>query len=257
MLPKETLEKMANYADKLKDIRFEELALKDQYIRIGGLGYRSVSLNSKFPLCKYSERPIDDIDKLFNEFKGQPVPMAVEPARKPERCLQRYIIKASLINNRNMITALALKDCPYDELIFATDEVSLGDVRCDILAVGKVAENYYPVIIELKSSRNKKELIGQLCDFSKTVKTYNTEFSNLLSCITGKSINTNNPQKIIVWPVAESEANKGENVRFGSSFNAQKTRDEILSMTISLLEYDTFDNHKDHALFHQTWASFA
>lgn len=256
MEPKKVLAEMIRFASELDGWNAPEMATKkDRYIRIGGLGYRAVSLSPSAPLCKHSNGPVVKLDTIRKQFENPPIPMTVDPDKKQERCLQRYIIKASLTNNRDMLTALSITDGPYEELIFATDEVSLGKVRCDILAVGKIDGTYYPVVIELKSNRDKKRLFEQLENFCCEIKTNGVEFKKLLAFMTDRKtiqIDTDKPRKMIIWPVADSESNKNGK-GFNSSDKAQATRDEIKGKGISLIEYDEFNNAKNTAVFYKTW----
>lgn len=256
---KEVLEKMIQFASELNGWNAPEMASsKDRYIRIGGLGYRAVSLSHSAPLCKHSNGPVVKLDTIRKQFENPPILMAVDPDKKQERCLQRYIIKASLTNSRDMRKALSITDGPYEELIFATDEVSLGTVRCDILAVGKIDGTYYPVVIELKSKRDKTRLIEQLENFCCEIKANGAEFKQLLALMTDHKtmqIDTDKPRKIIIWPVADSESKK-DGKGFKSSANADATRNKIESEEISLIEYDEFENAKNKAVFYKTWVEY-
>lgn len=257
MEPKKLLAELIRFASELDGWNAPKMASEeDRYIRIGGLGYRAVSLNHSAPLCKYSNGPVVKLDTIRKQFENPPKLMTVDPNKKEERCLQRYIIKASLTNKRDMLKALSITDGPYKELIFATDEVSLGTVRCDILAVGKIGGTYYPVVIELKSNRDKSRLEQQLENFCYEIKTNGVEFKKLLALLTGRKeiqINTDMPRKMIIWPVADSESKKVGN-GFNSSDKAKATRGDIIDKGISLIEYDEFDNAKNTAVFHKIWA---
>jgi hypothetical protein len=246
----DALKNMRKYAEELaNDERYKtsEMAANDQYIRYGGNGYIAVSLNNSSAICKFSQtkkKPTNDLDKIFKQFKeDKPVCMNEDvQVKKEERRLQAWIIKKSLANNRNMIKSLSLSECPYDELTFVTDEISLGHIRCDILAICKISDRYHPVLIELKSGQNdkgrkKKRLIEQLNFFCHEIENFKQEFSELLSIFIknkNATINTDKPHKIIIWPVAESE--KGDN-KYRKSKQAETTRKDILAEHISLLEY--------------------
>lgn len=258
MVPQDVLNKMIRFAGGLSGWNASEKAFKNQYIRIGGLGYRAVSLSHSAPLCKHSSGPVVTLDTILKQFKNPPTLMKVDPDDKQERCLQRLIIKASLVNNRDMLKALSITDGPFTELIFAMDEVSLGTVRCDILAVGKIGNNYYPVVIELKSNRDKSRLEEQLENFCCEITTYGVEFNKLLALMIGRNeiqIDTDKPRKIIICPVADSESKKDGN-GFNSSVNAKTTRNKIIDKKISLIEYDEFENAKDKAVFYKAWVKY-
>lgn len=256
MEPQKVLENMIEFSAELnKDERYKphEMADQNQYIRIGGLGYRSVSLNSKTPLSGYSESPSKNLGKIFNEFNTK-TPKTMDAKvreKKEERRLQRFIIKASLKNNRDMIEALSLTECPYDELIFATDEVSLGKIRCDILSVARIDKDYFPVVIELKCNRDRK-IINQLNNFCDEIDKYKTEFQEVLAYMTGLrgiQINTNKQHKMLIWPIAPSETSGKKSIN-----KPYQTREDIKSKEIHLLEYHDFNEDSDEVHFREFWA---
>jgi len=235
---------------------YSEMASLNQYIRIGGLGYRSVSLDEKSPLSGYADNPTESLDKIFIQFKDmKPEPMnETVLQKKVERRLQTWIIKNALLNNRDMISALSLSKCPYDEIIFATDEVSFGEIRCDILAISRKGTDYHPLLIELKSNRDKSTLIKQLGNFCKKIVEYKLEFSELLGILTGVDSNkimANDPHKIIIWPLAKSEWVDG---RFKLSPLAEITRQDIvINKQIHLIEYYDF-NDSAPTKFKESWS---
>jgi len=258
----EALEVMGNMKEKAMVLtqdpryKYSEMAAQNQYIRIGGLGYRSVSLDEKSPLSGYTVKPSESLDKIFLQFKdSKPKPMDVDVLeKKKERRLQSWIIKNALLKNRDMIAALSLADCPYDEILFATDEVSFGAIRCDIVAVCRKGANYYPVLIELKSNRDKSELIRQIRVFCEKIVEYSHEFSELLGILTGidpGKIMKKEPHKIIIWPLADSEWVNGQSQL---SPAAEKTRQDIVDdKKIHLIEYYDF-NDSAGIKFKENWS---
>jgi hypothetical protein len=258
MGPKEVLENMDAFARELvahPEFNPQKMAKNGQYIRIGGMGFRAVSLEPKTPLSGYADKPSKNLANMFLQFNERaPKPMNVAPEKKEERCLQRYIIKSAMQHNRDMLKALSCKNTPYDELLFVTDEVSLDKVRCDILALGRIGADYYPVSIELKSNRDKKELIRQLDAFCSYIQKqeYGTLFSEIFITLTGQAgikINTATPHKMIIWPRADSESKNGY-----ISPQANLTRQDIVeTKKIHLLEYYEFDNMSEKAKFSEYW----
>lgn len=257
MEAKEVLSKIASYGKELvahPEYKPEQMAANCQYIRIGGAGFRAVSLDPKTPLSGYSDKPSNNLDTIFREFKElKPEPMKVEPEKKEERCLQRHIIKSALENGRNLLVTLDCKNSHYDELLFVTDEVSLGKVRCDLLALGKIGSNYYPVSIELKCRRDKKELLRQLEAFCVEIRKYGGLFSEIITTLTKRTdikIDTENPHKMIVWPLADSEARTTGHI----SPKAKDTRKEIWDNNVHLIEYSDFKNTEESVIFCEQWA---
>ena len=183
------LVQMNKMAIELRKINVARFAKDDRYIRIGGESFRAVSLRDGHPLCGCVEHGAKQLATIDQHFQREPRfldPDVLE--EKKERKLQCWIIKESLVHNRDMRILLKPQEDPFDKLLFALDEVSLGNnnhqikdipglhsitlrntkaVRCDLLAVGKKDDKTFPVIIELKSSRNMEELIEQVGDFAE------------------------------------------------------------------------------------------
>jgi len=218
-------ELMVNMAEKLRNkTNYSQLADKEQYIRICGEGYMSVSLADKSPLLGIGaqEEEIEKVLKHLEEKQAKELSDKVWKSKK-ERRLQAWLIKRALTHNRSLRESLRLED-HFGELLFCLDEVSLGDsnherddskdrpkiVRSDILALGLQGGVYYPVLIELKYKRELKRLIEQLDNFIKDVEDHssvNDVFIDLLRTCSGveKSANlSNNFKKIIIWPKSKN-----------------------------------------------------
>ncbi len=262
---RDRLDRMKKMADELNKLEIVELAKLDRYIRIGGESFRAVSLREDYPLCgcaKSGTRQLATIDRHFKKCEGK-LPMHVLEKKK-ERKLQCWIIKQSLINNRNMMIFLNKAKGCFDELVFALDEVSLGDkknpvakinglrlngspmaVRCDLLAVGSKDGKTFPVLIELKSSRNKKDLIAQIDNFAELICRFKDCFIPLLETCTGLQINDYNPRKIIVWPTPQQQ-----------NSITQKHLNFLTNIGISILEYnDSVENNiSSRYVFNAHWA---
>jgi hypothetical protein len=204
------LKQMAKRAEERREfLKYHgaELSEKDRYIRIDGEGYRAVSLNDKTPLCGFAKRGAKNIDTILGHFENNERELR-EPRRKvPERHIQCWLIKQALKNKCDLkSTILSSDNTVYDELLFALDEVSLGDAkhspiyRCDVLAVGVDKDGAFPVLIELKSGRKQDELIKQLDKFSKEIERYAVEFAKLLSACTGEEITVPKVRKMVIWP---------------------------------------------------------
>ncbi len=137
------------------------------------------------------------------------------PARPtPEKQVQSFLIRNAYLKKGRMdILEQACRQCGDEiELKFVTDEIPIpvikdgkkGKIVCDLLAL-KTHENgeTQPVLIELKSSRQKKELIRQLTDYSGLIVELKTEFEALYSALLWKAIMFKMPvEKWIVWPSA-------------------------------------------------------
>lgn len=244
------LAKMREMAEKMKGRDLTALAKAGKYIRIGGEAYRAVSLNDDSPLCGFSDVKSMHLETIDNHFLNNIKPLDKDVLKnKEERRLQCWLIKKALINNRDIRSALDLNNSVYDELIFALDEISLGDknhpheekecpdiVRCDILAVGVKGSSAFPVLIELKSNRAMKVLETQLENFCKEIITHKIEFSSLLESCTGKKVRCDKPRKMIVWPKNDSE-------------QAITHRSELNEKKIDVIEYTVTGSNMEDMKF--------
>ncbi|MBU5639078.1 hypothetical protein KOM00_20355 [Geomonas sp. Red69] len=202
-------------------------AEKDRYVRICGASLRAVSLRDDYPLCgcaKTSSQKVNSIIAHFEKFEKQSQAFPKYLTQKEERRLQNWIIKESLKKNRCMLMPLIFLKNVFDEVKFALDEVSLGDihhpvcsiegttwarcndagpniVRCDILAVGRIGSEVFPVIVELKSNRSMTRLTEQLNNFSELMIRFEKPFRQLLNACTGMEITNFTPKKIMIWPL--------------------------------------------------------
>lgn len=204
------LRNMAEMATERRERLFSDREPKNPnwYVRICGNSYRAVSLYEDSPLMGFVKNNAKKFDTILNHFeKGEPG--KINNGEKPERRLQCWLIKQSLQNKLSLKTALSLDNKKYDDLLFALDEVSLGDrnhtpiIRCDILAVGIQNGNAFPVLIELKSNRAKEELVNQIDDFVDHINNLSKEFEELLSRCVNKPVRVSRKiGKMIIWPTA-------------------------------------------------------
>jgi hypothetical protein len=190
----------------------EVLARCDRYIRIRGEDFRAVSLAELAPLCGFHTRQgARNLETVYRHFALPRPTMAARLELKPERSIQCWLIKTALMEGRDLRTPLGLNGAHYDDLVFALDEVSLGDknhppiLRCDVLGVGRTGGRSFPVLIELKSRREKKTLMGQLSEFCSEIRIYRESFGALLEACTGIPVNDLNCRRIIVWPRAKKD----------------------------------------------------
>ena len=90
--------------------------------------------------------------------------------------------------------------------MFVSDELSAGALRADIIALGRKAETYFPVFIELKVKRQLTRLKVQLELARDAMGGVPEIFTNYLSAVTGvegKRI-AFAPKLILAWPSSES-----------------------------------------------------
>lgn len=233
------LNKMAEWAKQRRDFLVAPPKgwKKDWYIRIGGNGFTAVSVNDESPQIGFNPgaKPRQEISKLLDDFKRTPVP----PRRKtPEKRIQSLLIRQAINQQEDM---KELKGLGYDRLLFALDEVALGDPKhppklvCDILAIGVQGSNAYPVLIELKSSHQligKHGLLGQLQDYQVEMKEFKPEFEALLNNCVNREVDFSKCVKVIIWP------------RLPSGKVSEKTFDECKKESVGIIQY-TWDHRSD------------
>jgi len=171
-----------------------ELAKDYRYIRILGRSFRAVSISKGNP-CGHLIR--QDNGK---EVKGRPnMASAIQSAmcsypynhsaayqprnQKPEHKVQAFLIRHALMNGQEMQSVIKGFDDVFDKLIFITDELSIGMLRADIIALGSKNGRYFPVFIELKNKRELTRLKKQLEDAKLVMR--ETAFIKLLSAGSG------------------------------------------------------------------------
>jgi len=218
------LERMAVWAESRR-IHMEEnldhYGKEGRYTRIGGNGYRAISIAEKTPMQGFYEpgstvKTMQKIDVHFNKGK-----VHVAQRSKPEASLQAWIIRHALQHNLSLKKLLQGGGLDqFDDILFALDEVSLGDsnhkiplndnsevvMRCDILAVGIYNGNRkgHPILIELKWKRALKELFRQLDDFSNLISSelLASPFETLLGACVGIDVDCSKVYKCLIWPPA-------------------------------------------------------
>lgn len=109
----------------------------------------------------------------------------------PEKRLQSYLIREAYLNKRRMRSieqACVEADEPL-QLLFVVDEIPLPistskRIVCDILALRPVpGDAYRPVLLELKSSRAKTELVRQVNAYAELVDQHRDGFGSLFSAL--------------------------------------------------------------------------
>jgi len=218
--------------------KFSELSLEDVYIRIGGNGFRAVSVAETSPLASYGKMVEKNDKKVWMSTATVKNWSTVckhldynEPAgingTKEERRLQAYMIRRAIQTKENSLRELIgnmIGGVEFDDILFAFDEISLGDqyqkvpfrnpingeadgiIRCDLLCVGRRGDEGWPILVELKYDRQLGRLFEQLDEFSLFVtKHYKNEFSELLMAATDVQVNCDKCYKVLVWPGNENE----------------------------------------------------
>jgi hypothetical protein len=184
---------------------------EDWYIRIGGNGFRAVSLNNCSPLFGFADKSDEDINEIIRQFKQNNTKnISDDLDGLPERRVQCWLIKQAINDKLNLKTYLGLDGSIYEDLLFVLDEASFGDKdnqpirRLDILAVGIYGGIAYPVLIELKSKRKLGNLLYQLGEYQSEMKQFELEFKRLFKACVNRDVNFSKYGKIMVWPKSPS-----------------------------------------------------
>lgn len=193
-----------------------ELAQMHRYVRIGGKGFRPISIHPSNP-CGSLYRPDNQSSKVLSlRNLAKAIKLAREAknceggprkGNKPEHQIQAHIIQIALTRPGELASAL---DCSevFEELIFLTDELRLGeDVRADLVALGKKDNRYFPVYIELKVKRLFSELDRQLAASRDKMREAGEDaraFFAAASGIDGQLIDLNGEVRVLIWPESNS-----------------------------------------------------
>lgn len=203
----------------------KKLAESCFYIRIGGDKYRPISISPDNPCgrlirkekgtvlggSKKIENAIQSVEKVFPANYYEP------DNAKPEHKMQAALICEALMHDLYLQGLFDGFTDIFDELLFVTDELSAGEIRADMIALGGKAGKYFPIFIELKAKRTLKVVIEQLDRAKKAMEVADRHFIDLLSNVTGKpkaEISFDKACLLIVWPDSHSGR---ENVRVSAA----------------------------------------
>ena len=121
--------------------------------------------------------------------------------------MQATLIRHALMNGMELHGLCDGFADVFDDLIFVTDELSAGDIRADIIALGGRQGRYFPVFIELKANRELERLTEQLTNAREAMKVAGGSFLKLLANATGKpksDITFDDARFLIIWPGSPS-----------------------------------------------------
>jgi len=186
------------------------------YVRINGAGFRPISISPQNPcgrLIKSNGKQLLGTRKIKNAISAAERAMPAAhfgPAKGKENAKPEHRIQASLIHWA-LQHDLAFHHCfddfnhVFDELLFVTDELKAGDIRADIIALGRKGDTYFPVFIELKVGRELSRLLEQLEAAKDAMSTAKDDFIQFLSAVTGiEECIVSEPRLILVWPSSDS-----------------------------------------------------
>ena len=199
----------------------EELAEKKRYVRILGKSFRAISISPQNPcgrlITKDGSKPVEGKSSLKAAINS--ALNAEDYARNTNKDeIQAFLIRHALMHGQKLHGMLKGFDDAFEELIFATDELSTGKLRTDIIALGRKGDFYFPVFIELKKERLLTRLEEQLRAAKKFMKmrVVKPHFIAMLSAVSGISatkISFDDCRLMVVWPPSISGQEDGRVVK--------------------------------------------
>ncbi|KXU97825.1 hypothetical protein CR51_21905 [Caballeronia megalochromosomata] len=206
------LEQMTNFV-RLRRQRHDalgELADRFIYLRVGGNGFRPVSIRSDNPCGSVyiQGKAIETtpfVDVAIQLAKSAEHREDAPGNKKPEHRVQAHLIYQA-IKDPTSLPALLDYEQFFDELIFLSDEFRLGEIRADIIALGKKDSRYFPVFIELKAERSLTRVLLQLEKISERFLKVPDAGRAYLAAASGVDMSFIDvePRRIIVWPASPS-----------------------------------------------------
>jgi hypothetical protein len=224
--------RLANMLELAKKVNLEsrtsgrdlimELAGHNQYLRICGEAFTPVSLAENTPLSGYGNGQCTSLSAALRRFNRDPHPVSEETLkRKGERRLQNWLIREALRNGRSLKQAFSQAMQGFDDIIFALDEVSLGDRfhkpinRCDLLCVVLKDGRWRPLVVELKNRRIGDELASQVVKYAAELARFREGLDPLLQEVTQKCVAGEEILTMVIFPQPGSYANRA---RLGATY---------------------------------------
>ncbi|MBU1117320.1 MAG: hypothetical protein KKE09_19530 [Bacteroidetes bacterium] len=175
-----------------------------RYVRIS-TKFRAVSLDRENPcghLLNQQGKKINGTKKIttaINHARSELNKNHKPGNQKPEHQVQAFIIWQAITCPNELPTTLGIKE-KFDSLLYVTDELSLNDIRADIVLLGVKGSRCHPVLIELKKARNAK-VAKQLDAAKDTLEKVESEFRQFLEAATGLQVGGNflNFSRVIIW----------------------------------------------------------
>ena len=218
-----------------------KLSAQNLHLRFSDSGISFISVNAETPqIGMYRENgksPVKNFtpDALKEEI-NKPL-FAEKPKRPtPEKELQSFLIRMSPFTNESgtyMRRMVEIEECvakkigSRSKIYFITDELAVmrnhtaKKTVCDILAMRVDEEGTcIPMLIELKTKRLKKRLIGQIESYSEAFEELEKHlqgFSKMYSLLSGKTVEFagRKPEPWIIWPFSKRDMPSkviGENI---------------------------------------------
>lgn len=193
--------------------KHQDLAESFRYVRVQGDGFSAISISGKNPCGRLIGRdghPLPNLRPTVGEAVRDATdalrvddPIDYQPgAEKKEHKMQAFLIRHALLNNKSMQGVFLGFGNDFDELLFVTDELPAPEHRADIIALGRKADRYFPVFIELKVRRDLTELRRQLNGIRDAMSLVKEDFIEYLAAASGvvpEKISFDEHRLMLVW----------------------------------------------------------
>lgn len=199
--------------------KHQELAANYRYVRIQKDGFSAISISSTNPCGHLVSKDGRDLSEVHHQTIDEAIQCALDAVsvddpgdyspgkNKQEHRIQAFLIRDALMKNNAMHGLFSGFDEAFDELRFVTDELTAGKHRADIIALGRKADKYFPVFIELKVKRLLSELVRQLEGIRDAMASVEGDFIQFLAASAGVSaekISFEEHRIMIVWQAPPS-----------------------------------------------------
>jgi len=225
------LRQMTDFAKKFNEANIDTVgwAAKKRYVRINGGGLRPVSLCHASPCGSLDGVKTRRHPSRLEEALGKDIPRPGHIRRKPEHRVQAALIEHALRWPEKLAGLLHLQD-ECDAIRFVTDEFKVDEIRADVVMLGRKASIWFPIFVELKASRSKKQVVGQVLKIRDKVSAPDVAqaFVEFLRAAVkdvspNEQIDLRRSIAMIIWPAAQGTA---------------LSLDETLQQGVRVLEFD-------------------
>ena len=163
---------------------------------------------------------IRNLDRLAGDFETMFAAHCrnIEQGRDTnEKALQSFLIREAQQHDGRLVPindACKITSDPV-ELVFVTDEIALpvedGKIVCDLLALRRNGGRSTPVLLELKTDRQRTRLVEQVEGYARLIDEHADLFGELFGALLGQTVTFDAPaEKWIVWPAVGPGADPRE-----------------------------------------------
>lgn len=208
----EHLDAVANWAARIRDQLAHLLERRngEVHFRPSSGGIAMVGLLHDRP--QRGKRSITNLARLAADFDAEFALHCVDCDQgrpTPEKQLQSFLIADAYRHDRRMAVLEAASASTVSPVLleFITDELVIptnnGKVVCDLLALRTADHATIPVVVELKSARDKARLVVQVEGYADFVDAHADGYAQIYSALLGRPVEFAAPcERWIVWPSA-------------------------------------------------------